>query len=94
MSNEATPTRIGKYRIDRVLGTGAMGVVSLVFDPHLERPVALKTVRRELLASGDSSGDMLRPTGRSLHQRRRAAPPIPARSRFIRLASTNRTLVH
>ncbi|MGF6959555.1 serine/threonine-protein kinase [Paraburkholderia youngii] len=59
MSNEATPTRIGKYRIDRVLGTGAMGVVYLAFDPHLERPVALKTVRRELLASEDSSGDML-----------------------------------
>ncbi|MGF6414100.1 serine/threonine-protein kinase [Paraburkholderia sp. MM5482-R1] len=59
MSNEATPTRIGKYRIDRVLGTGAMGVVYLAFDPHLERPVALKTVRRELLAGEDTSGDML-----------------------------------
>lgn len=59
MSNEATPTHIGKYRIDRVLGTGAMGVVYLAFDPHLERPVALKTVRRELLASEDRSGDML-----------------------------------
>ena len=59
MSNEATPTQIGKYRIDRVLGTGAMGVVYLAFDPHLERQVALKTVRRELLASEDSGGDML-----------------------------------
>ncbi|WP_168991495.1 serine/threonine-protein kinase [Paraburkholderia sp. UYCP14C] len=59
MSNEATPAQIGKYRIDRVLGTGAMGVVYLAFDPHLERPVALKTVRRELLASEDRSGDML-----------------------------------
>jgi serine/threonine protein kinase len=59
MSNEATPTQIGKYRIDRVLGTGAMGVVYLAFDPHLERQVALKTVRRELLAGEDSGGDML-----------------------------------
>lgn len=59
MSNEATPTHIGKYRIDRVLGAGAMGVVYLAFDPHLERPVALKTVRRELLASEDRSGDLL-----------------------------------
>ncbi|MGF6299568.1 serine/threonine-protein kinase [Paraburkholderia sp. WC7.3d] len=59
MSKQAMPTQIGKYRIDRVLGTGAMGVVYLAFDPHLERPVALKTVRRELLASEDSSGDML-----------------------------------
>src|SRR5579864_3915244 len=51
MTNEAMPSRIGKYRIDRVLGTGAMGVVYLAFDPHIERPVALKTVRRELLAA-------------------------------------------
>jgi hypothetical protein len=51
MTNEAMPSRIGKYRIDRVLGTGAMGVVYLAFDPQIERPVALKTVRRELLAA-------------------------------------------
>ncbi|WP_179401398.1 serine/threonine-protein kinase [Burkholderia guangdongensis] len=60
MTNEATRSQIGKYRIDRVLGTGAMGVVYLAFDPHIERPVAIKTVRRELLANeGDADSDVL-----------------------------------
>jgi eukaryotic-like serine/threonine-protein kinase len=61
MTHEAMPSQIGKYRIDRVLGTGAMGVVYLAFDPHIERPVALKMVRRELLASeaGESGGEVL-----------------------------------
>ena len=61
MTHEAMPSQIGKYRIDRVLGTGAMGVVYLAFDPHIERPVALKMVRRELLANeaGESGGEML-----------------------------------
>jgi serine/threonine-protein kinase len=45
------PTRIGKYRIDQVLGEGAMGVVYRAHDPAIEREVAIKTIRRELLAS-------------------------------------------
>ncbi|MDF0732400.1 serine/threonine-protein kinase [Pseudomonas entomophila] len=44
--------RLGKYRIDSVLGKGAMGTVYKAFDPHIARVVALKTIRRELLGDG------------------------------------------
>ena len=43
------PENISKYRIDGVLGRGAMGVVYKGFDPSIERPVAIKTVRKELV---------------------------------------------
>jgi serine/threonine-protein kinase len=44
----ALPQRIGKYRLDGLLGKGAMGVVYRALDPLIERTVALKTVRRDL----------------------------------------------
>lgn len=45
----ATPERIGRYRIARTLGCGAMGVVYLAHDELIERQVAIKLVRAELL---------------------------------------------
>jgi serine/threonine-protein kinase len=44
-----TQEQIGKYRIAQVIGKGAMGVVYRAFDPQIEREVALKTIRKELL---------------------------------------------
>jgi serine/threonine-protein kinase len=66
------PTRLGRYVIERVLGRGAMGVVYLAFDPHIERQVALKTIRRELTSAetpDDSRRDL---TARFLNEARAA----------------------
>ncbi|HEY4079229.1 MAG TPA: serine/threonine-protein kinase [Burkholderiaceae bacterium] len=43
------PERIGKYTISEVLGQGAMGVVYKGFDPHIQRPVAIKTIHKSLI---------------------------------------------
>ncbi len=44
------PQRIGRYTIDRLIGSGAMGNVFLGRDPELDRAVAVKTVRTRDLA--------------------------------------------
>jgi serine/threonine-protein kinase len=40
----------GAYRIERLLGAGAMGVVALAIDEKLERHVAIKFVKRGMFA--------------------------------------------
>ncbi|MBR9893128.1 serine/threonine protein kinase [bacterium] len=54
---------VGKYRIDGVLGEGAMGVVYAGQDPDIDRPVAIKTIHQHLIGS-EGSQDWLDRFGR------------------------------
>ncbi|HET6637079.1 MAG TPA: serine/threonine-protein kinase, partial [Streptomyces sp.] len=38
------PQQIGRYRVERILGTGAFGVVWLAYDDRLQAPVAIKVM--------------------------------------------------
>jgi eukaryotic-like serine/threonine-protein kinase len=42
-------TRLGKYDIVSALGKGAMGIVYKGYDPHIDRHVAIKTIRKDLV---------------------------------------------
>jgi serine/threonine-protein kinase len=48
-----TPVHVGPYLIRGVVGSGAMGMVYLAHDPAIDRLVAIKTIHRRLLESGD-----------------------------------------
>ena len=47
--------QLGKYEIVGVLGEGAMGIVYDAIDPHINRRVAVKTIRVPLLAEAAQS---------------------------------------
>src|SRR6266568_6857315 len=48
MKSDAVPERVGKYRIDQVIGRGAIGVVYKGYDEQIDRPLAIKTLRPEI----------------------------------------------
>jgi eukaryotic-like serine/threonine-protein kinase len=52
------PQRLGKYPITAVIGKGSMGVVYRGYDPIIKRPVAIKTIRKDLI-NEDASGENL-----------------------------------
>lgn len=67
------PEVIGRYRVERVLGFGAMGVVYLAHDPVIDRKVAIKLVLADLLSDDGRAGFLdrfareARAAGRSAH---------------------------
>jgi len=54
---QAIPTRIAKYEIEKVLGKGAMGIVYKGLDAQIERHVAVKVLHTHLL-EGDLGDDL------------------------------------
>ena len=50
MSEGAIPSQVGRYRVEGILGEGAMAVVYAGFDPGIERKVAIKCLHREVAA--------------------------------------------
>jgi serine/threonine-protein kinase len=43
----------GRYRLEQVIGTGGMATVHRALDTRLDRPVAVKLLRREVVADAD-----------------------------------------
>lgn len=52
------PGRLGKYEVQAVIGRGGMGTVYRARDPAIDRLVAMKTIRRELI-EGNCGDDMI-----------------------------------
>ena len=48
---------LGRYRVVEEIGRGSMGTVSRGYDPFLDRDVALKVARRDVLPATRGSGD-------------------------------------
>lgn len=71
--SKTRPPRIGRYRLTKTIGRGAMGVVYLGFDEAIDRQVAIKTIHRALLEGEDGVEWLerfrreVRAAGRCLH---------------------------
>jgi serine/threonine-protein kinase len=74
MKGNPVPERVGKYRVDHVIGRGAIGIVYKGYDEQIDRPLAIKTLRPEILNDVDDTEGFLKrftteaqSAGRCLH---------------------------
>jgi serine/threonine protein kinase len=51
--------RVGRYRLDELIGRGGFGLVYKGYDEQIDRPVAIKTLRPEVLEDLASNGETL-----------------------------------
>jgi serine/threonine-protein kinase len=63
------PATVGKYRVEGVIGRGAIGIVYKGHDPSIDRPVAIKSLRQDVLDEVDDRGALLK---RFAHEARSA----------------------
>lgn len=61
------PARLGRYEIVRELGKGAMGIVYEGRDPKLNRRVAIKTARKDVMESSGMAEEMMERFLREAH---------------------------
>jgi len=67
MGESSIPRTIGRYRIDGVLGEGAMAIVYAGFDPGIDRPVAIKCLHRSIATDPGSRQRFLQEARASGH---------------------------
>ncbi|MEJ7600204.1 MAG: serine/threonine-protein kinase [Kofleriaceae bacterium] len=64
----APGTAVGRYIVERAIGAGGMGVVSLARDPELRRAVVIKLVRPDFGEGRDDLEDRLRREAQAMAQ--------------------------
>ncbi|MCP4634369.1 MAG: CHASE2 domain-containing protein [candidate division Zixibacteria bacterium] len=60
ITNISNIEKMGRYKIEGILGKGAMGTVYKGIDPAIGRPVAIKTIRIDIIDSQDEQAEMVK----------------------------------